>query len=311
MKLFIYRFTRRLKAVEYRVVAWLALTLLAGLKLLPADSAMAFCDRWARRLGPFFGRHKVALDNLRHAYPEKSDAEREAIASDMWGNMARLMAEYVFLDQIIDYDPQNPNTGRIEVEGSQRFVDLVENQERPAIFFTAHMGNFELLPVAAEAYDLQVTALFRAPNNPYLAEKLLSARRTTMGHMLPSRAGAALELARVLERGGNVGMLVDQKFTRGIKTKFFGRDCLTSPLLGKLARNFPCDIYPACSVRLPNGRFKLTLFEPIEQPLDEKGRLDVNALTQAVTSIVEEWVREDPGQWQWFHKRWQMGKAKQ
>ena len=61
-----------------------------------------FADRAARRIGPWIGRHRVALDNLRKAYPEKTEAEIEAIASDMWGNMARLAAEYIFLDQLFD-----------------------------------------------------------------------------------------------------------------------------------------------------------------------------------------------------------------
>ena len=75
------------------------------LRLLPADSALNFADRAARRIGPWVGRHHVALDNLRKAYPEKSEAEIEAIASDMWGNMARLAAEYIFLDAAVRLRP--------------------------------------------------------------------------------------------------------------------------------------------------------------------------------------------------------------
>jgi KDO2-lipid IV(A) lauroyltransferase len=33
----------------------------------------------------------------------------------MWGNMARLAAEYVFLDKLFDYDPDSPEPGLIEV----------------------------------------------------------------------------------------------------------------------------------------------------------------------------------------------------
>jgi KDO2-lipid IV(A) lauroyltransferase len=88
--------------------------------------------------------------------------------------------------------------------------------------FTAHTGNFELLPIAAATYGLDVMALFRPPNNPYIARRVLAARRTSMGHLVPSRAGAAFTLARRLEAGGGVGVLVDQKFHKGAKTRFFG-----------------------------------------------------------------------------------------
>ncbi len=305
MKLFVYRQLRKLKMVEYWIVAMLALALLRLVRLLPGEKALDLLDRVARRVGPrVSGRHRVALDNLRHAFPEKSEQEIETIAREMWGNMARLLGEYVFLDQIMDYDPARPGEGHVEIEGEDIFLRLLEQPGRPAIFFTAHMGNFELLPIAAASFGLEVTALFRPPNNPILARYLLGARRTAMGHLVPSRAGASIALARILEAGGKVGMLVDQKFHNGLRTEFFGRDCATSPLLAKLTRQFDCDVYPARCVRLPGGRFRITLFDRIDIPRLENGRVDPTALTQRVTHIVEDWIREDPGQWMWFHKRW-------
>ena len=101
----------------------------------------------------------------------------------MWGNMARLTAEYVFLDAIFDYDPHSDKTGLIEVHGREIFERLLEEKDRPHIFFTGHTGNFELLPICAATFDLNVTALFRPPNNPYVAKKILGARRTNMGHL--------------------------------------------------------------------------------------------------------------------------------
>ena len=305
----VYRMVKAVKTVEYWVTARLILGLLWLVKKLPPDASMNLLERLARRLGPWTGRHRVALGNLEKAFPEKTAEEREAIARDMWGNMARLMGEYVFLDRIFDYDPARPNEGRVEVEGVEIFERLLEEKGKPAIFFTAHMGNFELLPVAAATYGLEVTALFRPPNNPFLAQRLLGARHTAMGHLVPSRAGASLALARVLEEGGQAGMLVDQNFKRGTYTEFFGRPCSTSPLLAKLARNFDCDVYPARCIRLPGGRFRLTLFDKLDIPRTPAGKVDDDQLTQLVTSIVEDWVRTDPGQWMWFHKRWKGGRG--
>jgi len=292
-----------LKQAEYWLVAQLAMAALWLLRRLPPERALNFADRVARRIGPWFGRHRVALSNLRAAYPEKSEAEIEAIASDMWGNMARLAGEYVFLEQLFDYNPNSDTPGRVEVIGKEIFIRLLDDP-RPHIFFTAHTGNFELLPVAGATFNLPVTALFRAPNNPYIAKYIFSTRAESMGELLASRAGAAFGLARILERGGNIGMLVDQKFHRGVETTFFGRPCDTSPLLAKLARQFECDVYPARSIRLPGNRFRLEIQEKIELPKDVRGRVDVPGTCQLLNDIVEEWVRDEPGQWMWFHKRW-------
>src|SRR6185436_10190439 len=105
---------RRLQLVEYWLIAQAAKAAIRLLRLLPMEAALAFADRTTRRFGPLFGRHRVAVHNLRQAFPEKSEEEIQAIALDMWGHMARLATEYIFLDRLFDYDPANPDSGRIE-----------------------------------------------------------------------------------------------------------------------------------------------------------------------------------------------------
>jgi len=297
------RIVLALRRVRDWLIATAIFSLLRVIALFPADKAVSFVDYMARRIGPLTPRHKLALANLAMAFPEKSEAEREQIAIDMWGNMSRLAAEYVFLDQLFDFDPAASEPGRIEVGGEEIFLKL-RDTNKPFIVFTAHTGNFELLPIAAATYGLDVMVLFRPPNNPYIANKVLAARRTSMGHLVPSRAGAAFALARRLDSGGGVGVLVDQKFYKGTKTSFFGHDVQTNPLLAKLVRQYDCDVYPARSIRLPDGRHRLEVEPAIDIPRRADGSVDVTATAQALNDKVESWVREYPGQWQWFHDRW-------
>lgn len=299
----LYRQWRKLRHVEYWLIAQLSFLVLGTIRLLPARAAINFIDRAARRIGPLTGRHRVAITNLRHAFPDKPEAELQEIALGMWGNMARLAAEYVLLEKIFDYNVDDPSKGMLEVEGAEIFARLKE-ERKPHIFFTAHTGNFELLPICAASYGLEVTALFRPPNNPYIAKKVLEARRMTMGGLIPSKAGAVWALASVLEGNGNVGMLVDQFFQHGPRMNFFGRKAMTSPLLPRLARQFDAEIYPARCIRLPGGRFRLQLFDKIELPRNAKDKIDIDASCQMLNTIVEGWVREYPDQWMWFHKRW-------
>ncbi|WP_292659700.1 lipid A biosynthesis lauroyl acyltransferase [Mesorhizobium sp.] len=304
-----FRYGRRLRQFNYWLVARVAMIIISALRLLPPDRALNFADSAARRIGPWVARHQVAVDNLRKAYPEKSDAEIEAIASDMWGNMARLAAEYIFLDALFDYDPTATKPGRVEVKGVEHFVRIA-GEDKPHIVFTGHLGNFELLPVAAATFGMNITALFRPPNNPYLADYILSTRRSSMGSLLPSSTGASFALAAILEKGGNIGVLVDQKFTGGLETTFFGRPCESNRVLGTLARHYDCDVYPARCVRLPNNRFRLEIEDKLTLPRTAGGSVDVRATTQLLNDVVERWVREDPGQWMWFHKRWEISGRK-
>lgn len=294
-----------LKARQFQqwLVAQLAFSFLNLLKILPADPAIRFADWLMRKVGPRLGRHKLMLVNLKNAYPEKSEAEREAIALASWGHMGRLAAEYVFLDELFDFDPESETPGRIEVSGVPIFLDLRDNP-RPFIVFTAHTANFELLPVAGNAFGLNVTVMFRPPNNPYIAEKVFSFRAARMGKLVPSHAGSAFALARQLEMGQGIGVLVDQKFRKGLSTDFFGQPVQTNPLLAKLVRQFDCEVYPARCIRLPGNRFRLEIEPKIDIPRNEKGAVDVQATGQLLNDTVERWVRENPEQWLWYHDRW-------
>jgi KDO2-lipid IV(A) lauroyltransferase len=297
------RLVLALRKFKQWLVAQFVFGLLSLLKLLPADGAINFADRAARWIGPKTRRHTLTLTNLRNAFPEKPEAEIAAIALDAWGNMGRLAAEYVFLDRLFDFDPARTAPGRIEVSGIPLFVDLRDNP-RPFIVFTAHTGNFELLPVAGASFGLDVTVLFRPPNNPYVADKVFEFRRARMGDLVPSHAGSSFTLARKLEAGGPVGVLVDQKFNKGLHTTFFGRKVQTNPLLAKLVRQFDCEVYPARCIRLPGNRYRLELEPAMDIPRKENGAVDVDATAQMLNDKVEQWVREYPGQWLWYHDRW-------
>ena len=284
-------------------IAQLLFGALGLLRLLPADAAIDTTEKIGRFIGMRYPRTKRARDNLQKAFPEKSADEIEAILEEMWGSLSRTAAEYVWLDQIFDFDDENPEAGRFEISGIENFREL-KFSGKPAVCFTAHTANWELLPIAAAAYGVNVTAMFRPPTNPFIAKRVLAARQTAMGHLVPSKAGAAWALADVLAEGGKVGVLVDQYFKRGVPIEFFGRPTKGNQLLAKLVRQFECPVYPARTIRLPNGKFRIELQEKMKIPYGSDGRVDVDALTRQVNAIVEDWVREYPGQWLWLHKRW-------
>jgi KDO2-lipid IV(A) lauroyltransferase len=109
----------------------------------------------------------------------------------------------------------------------------------------------------------------------------------------------------VLEAGGHVAMLVDQHYVNGVDVTFFGRTCKANPFIARLARHIDCPIHGTRVVRLPDKRrFRVDLTEAIEPRRDVDGKVDIAGTMQAVTSVVEDWVREHPEQWLWVHRRW-------
>ncbi len=58
-------------------------------------------------------------------------------------------------------------------------------------------------------------------------------------------------------------------------------------------------------VRLADGNsFRGEITEAIEPARDAEGRIEIEGTMQAITSVVEGWVREHPAQWLWLHRRW-------
>ena len=298
-----YRLLLWINNARHWLVAQLIFLLIRTMRLVPFDTAARGFEKFARWLGPKLKRHQVALENLAIAFPEKSPAEREKIAVDAWAQLARGILEYGYLDQIFDLDLENPEAGRIELKNGELF-DKLRDDGLPAILFTGHLGNFELLPMAAAKYGMELQSMFRAPNNPYAASKVAKARKEVAGNLVASGQGASFQLMSALDRGIHVGMLVDQKFRRGIDVPFFGKDAPSNPLLAKLARRYDCPVHGARTVRLPDGRFRLEVTEEIELPRDEQGDVDIRATTELINGIVEGWVREHPEQWLWIHRRW-------
>jgi KDO2-lipid IV(A) lauroyltransferase len=179
----------------------------------------------------------------------------------------------------------------------------LKDDGKPAVVFAAHLANWELPAVIAASDGLDTVVLYRRPNLGAIADAVIALRKGLMGELVASSMGAPVALARALEQGRHVAMLVDQHYTRGIEVTFFGRACKANPLIAMLAREVECPIYGARMIRLPGNRFRADVSE-VKPMRDAQGRIDVQGTMQAITDVVEGWVREHPEQWLWVHRRW-------
>lgn len=271
------------------------------LRHLDIDRVGGFAGGAMRLIGPWLRGHRVAREQVRMAFPEKSDAEIERILSGMWDNLGRVFVEYAHLDRLWDFDSAHPNTGRIvmEPDHAARLAGLGTVHEA-ALMYSAHIGNWEI-PALAAPRDIEL--VFRAPRTGLLAEELNRIRRSCVANVIQAGPDAPLRIRDGLKRGNMVGMLVDQHFNDGVEVAFFGRTCKANPILARFARMFECPIYGSRVIRLPGGRFRFELYPPLDPPRDRHGKIDVAATTQLMTSVIEGWVREHPEQWMWLHRR--------
>jgi Kdo2-lipid IVA lauroyltransferase/acyltransferase len=273
------------------------------LRLLGPERASGLGGALTRWVGPLLPAHRTALANIRAVFPQMPEDEVRRIARGAWENLGRTGAEYAHLHHLFDWDVDNPGGGRTEVDGIAHF-EALRDDGRPGLIFSAHLANWELPAICAARYGLEATAVFRAPNNPAARRIVHSIRSGTMGGLAAAGPGASFAMRDVLEKGGHLGMLIDQHFTRGVVTDFMGRPALTNPVLGKFAKYFDCPVHGVRVIRLPGYRFRLELTPPIELPRGADGQVDVQGAMAAMTKVVEGWVREHPEQWLWMHRRW-------
>lgn len=267
------------------------------------DRSADFCGAVARRIGPWMPAHSIGQANLRAAFPDKDPAWIEATLRESWDNLGRVVGEYVHMARIWDYDQANPNNGRILTDDGAMFERL-RDDGKPALCFAAHLANWELPAIAAAAHGLPSAVVYRMPNNKAVAREITRIRAPLMGQLIRTRAQAALEMAAALGRGEHLGMLVDQHFSRGVDVTFFGRTCKANPTIARLARRYDCPVVGVRVVRQPDRHFRIMAEGPFALPRDASGEIDVRAATQSITDVIERWVRENPGQYLWFHRRW-------
>ncbi len=266
---------------------------------LPIDAASALGGWLTRTFGPRLAISKRAVANLGRAYPEKDAGEIAKIVRGMWDNLGRTAAEYPHLGEIDIYG----NDGRVEVVGAEN-VDLLRDDGRPGIFFSAHLGNWEILSLGATQRGLPLDRVYRAANNRLVEWLYRRGRAAVEGALIPKGAAGARQLIDSIKRGRHLAMLVDQKMNDGIAVPFFGQAAMTAPALAEFALRYDFPVAPARIFRLSGAHFRLVISPPLAFEKTGARQADVARAMARVNAVIEGWVRETPEQWLWLHNRW-------
>lgn len=293
------------KPVGEAAVGALTIALLRTTRYFDADKTADLFGRVARLIGPLLREQRIGRANLKAAFPDKSPAEIEAILAGVWDNLGRIGAEFAHLDHIWDHEEEHPERGRIELApGTRALFHHLRLDGKPALIFASHLANWELPALAAVAHGLDTAILYRRPNIPSADRIIQTMRQVKMGTLIPAGRDAPLRLAEALQQGQHVAMLVDQYLTSGVEVTFFGRKTRANPTLARLLRQVECPVHGVRIIRQPGHRFRTELTEEIAPVRDANGRIDIQGMTQAITSVIEGWIREQPEQWLWLHRRW-------
>lgn len=306
MSSFKARLRDTLKPLGGAAVGALAIGVLRTTRYFDPDKTADLFGRITRLIGPALREQRIARANLTAAFPEKSPEEIETILAGVWDNVGRYAAEFAHIDHIWDYDEDHPNpNGRVEIPPrTDELFRQLRADGKPALIFTSHLANWELPALAAVAHRLDTAILYRRPNIASADRIIQELRQVNMGTLIPAGRDAPFRLAEALQKGQHVAMLVDQYLTGGVEVTFFGRKTRANPMLARLLRQIECPVHGTRVIRLPGNRFRTELTEEIPPVRQADGSIDIQGMTQKITSVIEGWVREHPEQWLWLHRRW-------
>ena len=277
-------------------------SLLGAIGALPLETSMRFGKAVGRFLARKFPKlQKTARRNLELAFPEMPEAERERIALGTFESLGRHLG---FVSHFKKFRLESVRE-LTEVVGKEHF-DRAQASGRGVLFFTGHFGSWEVFNLLPPAFGYEMNILVRRIDNP-LVENYVDNMRTRFGSVTLDKTKSARTMFRALERGELLGILADLNVQEkeGVFVDFFGIPASTTASIAKLAVKTNSVVLPAFAVwEESKKKYVVYLEPPVEYKADDNSPENIRELTQAITNVVEKYVRLYPEQWLWIHKRW-------
>jgi KDO2-lipid IV(A) lauroyltransferase len=285
-----------LHRLEYLAVAGV----IGVVRRLPVRAALALGTFVGRTFHAFDRSHRrLAVTNLKAAFPLRTDEECRRIAREMFSHFGRLLVV------LLKFSAMRPPEmlACVEFSGEERVVQA-HAQGKGVLLFTGHFGYWEINALVHALAIRPMAVLARPLDNPLLHDLLESVRRRT-GNSVIYRRGAIRRVLRALGNNEAIAVLIDQHIATAdaVYVDFFNRRAATTSALAALALRTGAPVIPVFALPLPGGRFRMVYEHPVEPPRGE-GDDAIRDFTQRCTDVLEMYVRRYPELWLWMHRRW-------
>jgi Kdo2-lipid IVA lauroyltransferase/acyltransferase len=284
-----------LQPLRYRLEYMVFRAAQAAATALPLEAVSSTSGLAWRLIAPRLHRQERALRNLKLAYPELSDAERERIAVGMWENLGRTFGESFRLKEIVAQK-------RVRFEPMEQLEEIIRGG--PCVVCGMHLGNWELVAYASKLMGVPFSGVYQRLSNPLVDEESRKLRAFLYdGGLLPKTPVTARSLMKAAKSGGYPAFLADLRDDNGAAVPFFGAPALATVFPALLARKTGLPLYAGAAFREPKVRFVIRGAR-IEIPHTDDPAADAVAGTAALHAQFEAFIRQAPEQWMWAHRKW-------
>tara|TARA_B100001057_G_scaffold474232_1_gene539526 strand:- start:920 stop:1783 length:864 start_codon:yes stop_codon:yes gene_type:complete len=246
--------------------------------------------------GPLFRSKKKIIDNIKNYKSSLRKNEIDEIIKKMWGNYGRILAEYPYISSF-----RNKKLEKyIEIKGREN-LEKIKKNGKPVVFISGHFNNFELMAMVIEREGIELGAVYRPLNNKFLNVIMEYLRKKYIcKNQIKKGLRGVKEALSYFKNGKSLAIMIDQRVSEGIKSKFFGKDAFTTTIPAQFVKKFDCIIQPVHIERINDCYFKI-LFDSqfhFNENQDEK------YITERLNFWLEEKITINPDQWIWTHDRW-------
>ncbi len=284
----------RIEFTFFQCLKWLVL-------LLPLKSA--------QRLGWYFGsaayyimkrRRNIALDNLRHAFPEKSDASLIKITKGVFRNYGVTLVELLWFPNLTAESINDLLT----VNNVELLRDAY-TKGKGVVVLAGHFGNWELIALGAACISqLQFTIIVQTQSNSRV-DAVINRHRCLFGNKVVPMGMSVREIIRTLSEGGIIAMAPDQSGpAEGVFVNFFGRTVATHQGPASFVLRSGAPLIMGFIIRKKDMTYEVVMEEIATSDLKEYNEENILELTRRHTSLLESYVRRYPDHWLWLHRRW-------
>ena len=281
-----------------------AKSVLTVMGMLPAPAAFAIGKSMGRVFHLAAGDlRRTAGINLRLAFPEKSEQERNELVRACFDTLGRQLGLFSQFATRTQEELRN----MIEPSGFENLDAAIEKYGQRIILWTAHLGAWELTSFGFSFLGHPFTFLVRRIDNPRI-EEMVDDVRTRFGNKTLDKLAAARSMLKILRSGETpLGLLFDLNALddEAIFVDFFGVPAATSFIVSKLAVRTNTPLLPVFAPwNEETKKFQLIVAPLVVPEITGDEDADVRCLTTRLSRIIEDQIRQHPGQWLWVHKRW-------
>lgn len=225
------------------------------MNLLPVDWSSALMGKLWQWFAPLNERHERNLDNIKTAFPDRPAAWHKAVIKAHWNNLGRTFVEGLCIEKLA----RQPE--RVSIL-SQDVLGNLQQANQGAVFVSLHMGNWELLALAAREEGLPMAGVYQRASNKLVDQYIRTVRTPLYPGGLHAKKGDAVNsLSRWLASGKPVCMMGDLHYKRGIPVQFFGAPAPSNPFPALLAHRMDVPLIAARSIRRGGAHFDIELVE--------------------------------------------------